>query len=72
MTMKQTDNKTGSHVFTPNLLTHSDVSTVRRMLGGVHSFIVVTAWSDSALMAKLLMTAHTVTAAALDKASKAH
>ncbi len=71
MNMQQKDNQTGRHVFTAEMLGNKDVSTVRRMLGGVHSMVVIMAWGDNNLMANLLANANKEAARALIKARKA-
>lgn len=65
----ENSNKTGPFQLQPTDLSYRDVSTVRRMLGGVHEAYVVAAWNNPATMGRLLVTTGSIVDAAL-KAAK--
>lgn len=63
------DNQTGKFQLNPGDLDYRDVSTVRRMLGGVHEGYVLAAWNNAATLPKLLFKSSSVVEQALTVAS---
>ena len=61
--------KTGPFQLQPADLSYRDVSTVRRMLGGVHEAYVVAAWNNHSTLGRLLVTSRNMTDAALKAAA---
>ena len=62
--------QTGKFQLQPSDLNHRDVSTVRRTLG-VHEQVVIAAWNTRSLLSRLLISASTITDAAIEKAGAA-
>lgn len=54
------DNQTGKFQLAELDLTYRDVSTVRRMLGGVHEGYVLAAWNNEASLKKLMLKSSAV------------
>lgn len=69
MDMQQNDNKTGTFQLLPTDISYKDVSTVRRMLGGVNEAYVIAAWNSPSTVGRLLGTSSSIVDNALSVAA---
>lgn len=56
----ENSNKTGSFQLQPADISYKDVSTVRRMLGGVNEAYVIAAWNNRSTIGRLLITSSSI------------
>ena len=65
----ENSNKTGPFQLQPSDISYRDVSTVRRMLGGVNEAYVIAAWNSRSTVGRLLVTSSSIVDKALSVAA---